>query len=130
MIAIGARLLGKTTLTIVLFPFQSEDEIKKHIHTQCRELYAITGYSPRPSNAAFREGLVNAVFASTGLLQIKTALRSTIEADHIVHEVIPLINPTGEENPVAVKLEEDISKPHGLSNESVYRVLENACGRG
>lgn len=132
MIAAGVKSPAKTVLIRVFFANQSVEEIAGHVHCQCREIYAMAGYNPRPSNKAFREGLVNAILASTELLRVKTALQSTLvsEAGHIVHEVIPLINPAGQKSHVAVRLEEDISKPYDLSNESVYRILENACGRG
>lgn len=132
MIAAGTKTPAKTVLIKVFFANQSADEIAELVYANCRDFYAMAGYNQRPSNASFREGLVNAILASTELLRIKTALRSTLVSgsDHIVHEVIPLINPAGEKSPVAVMLEEDISKPYDLSEDAVYRMLENACGRG
>lgn len=132
MIASGVKTPSKTVLIKVFFANQSAEEIKEHVNNNCREFYAMAGYNPRPSNASFREGLVNAIMESTELLWIKTALRSTLVSgsDHIVHEIVPLINPPGEKSPVAVLLEEDISKPYDLSEDAIYRMLENACGRG
>jgi hypothetical protein len=132
MIAAGVKSPAKTVLIKVFFANQSADEIAELVYANCREFYAMSGYNPRPSNKAFREGLVNAILSSTELLRIKTALRSTLVSwsDHIVHEVVPLINPAGQKSPVAVRLEEDISKPYDLSEDAIYRMLENACGRG
>ena len=132
MIAAGTKTPAKTVLIKVFFANQSAEEIKEHVNNNCREFYAMAGYNPRPSNASFREGLVNAILSSTELLRIKTALQSTLVSgsDHIVHEVVPLINPPDEKSPVAVRLEEDISKPYDLSEDAIYRMLENSCGRG
>ena len=132
MIAAGTKTQAKTVLIKVFFANQSAEEIAELVYANCREFYAMAGYNPRPSNASFREGLVNAILSSTELLRIKTALRSTLVSwsDHIVHEVVPLINPAGQKSPVAVRLEEDISKPYDLSEDAIYRMLENACGRG
>lgn len=130
--AAGTRSPAKTQITIMFFPHQPSFEIAEHVNNQCRELYKISKFNPRPSNARFRDGLVNGILASSEMLRIKTALHSTLVygSDHIVHEVIPLINPVGQKSPVALRLEEDISPPHVLTEESVYRMLENACGRG
>lgn len=132
MIAAGTKTPAKTVLIKVFFANQSAEEIKEHVNNNCREFYAMAGYNPRPSNKAFREGLVNAILSSTELLRIKTALRSTLVSgsDHIVHEVVPLINPPDEKSPVAVRLEEDISRPLDFSEKAMYRMLENCCGRG
>jgi len=132
MIASGVKTPSKTVLIKVFFANQSAEEIKELVYANCREFYAMAGYNPRPSNKAFREGLVNAILSSTELLQIKTALRSTLisGSNHIVHEVVPLINQPGEKSPVAVRLEEDISRPLDFSEKAMYRMLENCCGRG
>jgi hypothetical protein len=132
MIAAGTSNEAKTVLIRVFFPHQSAKEVADHVGQQCRELYAITGFSPRPSNLRFREGLVNGILASTEMLRIKTALHSTIVkgCDYILHEVVPLVKPAGNKNDVALTLEEDIAPYDVLTEASVFRMVQNSCGRG